>query len=193
MRLTSRTSNSLVGCIGNPDCEISLVEAIEEDEKPEKKICPEDDVASHIISTDRPCATHQHNRAMENLIKSMILLQKAIRRGGRRPKPANIKTVLCEGKVILPLSLLAALTLDTMCRGRGEYSEDDLEMIPHYVLIVYDKLLKARVIGKDCASASLTVSLAEKTLERSINAEIVSTTLKATELNREIILILVIN
>ena len=46
-------------------------------------------------------------------------------------------------------------------------------------------MVKQRVIGKDTARASPTVSLAEKTLERTKNAEIVATTLKATELNRD--------
>ena len=122
---------------------------IEEEEKPEKIFCPEIDGKTHIIDVDMPCATHQQNRPIGNLIKAMIMLHHALKRGGRKLKPADvdipaIKTYLCEGRTILPLSLLAALTLDTMSRGSHEYSEDDLVMMPHYVLIVYDKLLKSR-------------------------------------------------
>ena len=65
-------------------------------------------------------------------------------------------------------------------------SEDDLVMMPHYVLIVYDKLLNPRKAGKDSGNPSPTVSLAEKSLERTKNAEIVATTLKANELNRDL-------
>ena len=49
------------------------------------------------------------------------------------------------------------------------------------LLCLYDKLLKAKVTGKDSAFASPTVSLAEKSLERTKNAEIVAATLKAKE------------
>ena len=117
------------GCTGHPDCEISLLEAIEEEEKPEKIFCPETGGKTHTIDVDMPCATHQHNRPIGNLIKAMILLHNALKKGGRKLKPAEmdipaIQTYLCEGKAILPLSLLAALTLDTMSRGSHEYSED---------------------------------------------------------------------
>ena len=53
------------------------------------------------------------------------------------------------------------------------------------VSLVYDKLLKPRKAGKDSGNPSPTVSLAEKLLERTKNAGIVATTLKANELNRD--------
>ena len=78
------------GCTGHPDCEISLLEAIEEEEKPEKIFCPEIDGKTRTIDVDMPCATHQHNRPIGNLTKALILLHHALKRGGRKLKPEDM-------------------------------------------------------------------------------------------------------
>ena len=54
------------------------------------------------------------------------------------------KTELCQGKPILPISIMSAITVDTMARSHGKYQSSDLDKLPHYIRIEYEKMIKVK-------------------------------------------------
>ena len=49
---------------------------------------------------------------------------------------------LFQEKPVVPVSIRTAIIFNTLERGGGEYSDKDLECLPHYAAIIYEKMLK---------------------------------------------------
>ena len=97
-----------------------------------------------------------------------------------------IRTDLCKGKPILPISIMSALTLDTMARGHGEYQPSDIDKLPHYVAIVYEKMLKVKRKNMGEPHAHPPLSLAARSV-LDIRADAVNLQFTAAqELNNEL-------
>ena len=92
-----------------------------------------------------------------------------MRAGSNRGKKCGdvpaITTQMCQGKPIMPVSINTAITLNTLVRGGGEYSDKELEVLPHYAAIIFEKLLKIKKRTVGLPAVNPLPSLATKVIK----------------------------
>ena len=70
-------------------------------------------------------------------------MKKSTKRGSRcGDVPTITMKDLFQEKPVIPVSINTALVFNTLERSGGEYSDKELEGLPHYAAIVFEKMLK---------------------------------------------------
>ena len=148
-----RGLSATTGCIGEDDCSVSLEDAIEMADKPDVFLCPEEDGELHTTRSDRSCKSHPDNSCMVNIIRTLLMTYRAMKKATKRGiRDGEVPTIVMKDlfmeKPVIPVTINTAISFSTLERG-GEYGEKELDCLPHYAGIVFDKLLKKIRGGAD--------------------------------------------